>query len=570
MQLKLYKNFPINDYANQCYYSNESQRDSDFDSYTDRTVSDLASCDKSKREIRLNVSYYVGNQYNYGCIIENNKRYYIFINSVEWKSNLNTCILHYAYDYWQTYCYDITLEQSYVEREHVTDDTFGNHIVDEGLPVSDYLVQTSTLLNGGSNNTFFAVSVCDTGELFKGLWNGIKALNILPFVRISKNEYSPAILYTDTMEKMQEIVNTLVNDNKSDSIVGMYSFPEGAIGSKSTAEFCHTDDEDNRVLGRFFQDGQSMQPVFHDYTIQRPATIDGYTPHNNKCFTHPFCFCNFTNNNGNSTVGKFEFSNNKTTVNFRYHLNLIEGGVSFGVLRNYDGVSLNFDYSIQGNVNIEIPYITNTFSAYMSANQNAIANQYDTISRNFDYANNVSMYNGISSVLNGGISLMSGGVTDITGVSKSTLGIAGSVGNTLLSYEGNTVNATNQYSAIQSALKDVQSKGNVAHGSYTGSSPIIFDDVGFKAQLLTVNKENIKMIDNYFDMYGYRVNTIKKPQFNSRPYWNFIKTSGVNLVGNIPQDALNVIKSMFDKGVTMWHKTSYFYKYTQYASQNRP
>ena len=134
MELKLYKNFPINDYANQVYYSSESARDSAFDSYEDKSIKELASCDKTKQQIRLQVNYYVGNQYNYGCIVENNKRYYIFINSVEWKSNLNTVILHYSYDYWQTYCYQITLKDSFVEREHVTDDTFGKHIIDEGLP----------------------------------------------------------------------------------------------------------------------------------------------------------------------------------------------------------------------------------------------------------------------------------------------------------------------------------------------------------------------------------------------------------------------------------------------------
>ena len=76
------------------------------------------------------------------------------------------------------------------------------------------------------------------------------------------------------------------------------------------------------------------------------------------------------------------------------------------------------------------------------------------------------------------------------------------------------------------------------------------------------------MIDDYFSMFGYKVNTIKVPQFTSRKYWNYIKTSGINMIGNVPQDALNVLKQMFDNGVTMWHSLSYMYKYEDYKRLN--
>jgi hypothetical protein len=108
----------------------------------------------------------------------------------------------------------------------------------------------------------------------------------------------------------------------------------------------------------------------------------------------------------------------------------------------------------------------------------------------------------------------------------------------------------------------------VSHGAYTGVGNIICGQIGFKGQLITVTAENIKMIDDYFSMFGYKVNTIKVPQFTSRPYWNYIKTSGVNMIGNVPQDALNVLKQMFDNGVTMWHRLSYMYKYDDYKRLN--
>ena len=69
-------------------------------------------------------------------------------------------------------------------------------------------------------------------------------------------------------------------------------------------------------------------------------------------------------------------------------------------------------------------------------------------------------------------------------------------------------------------------------------------------------------------MFGYKINQIKVPKFDSRPYWNYIKTSGVNLIGNIPQDAMNVIKQMFDNGTTIWHSINYVYKYNEYKEAN--
>ena len=70
-------------------------------------------------------------------------------------------------------------------------------------------------------------------------------------------------------------------------------------------------------------------------------------------------------------------------------------------------------------------------------------------------------------------------------------------------------------------------------------------------------------IDKYFDMYGYLTNTLKLPNLNNRPNWNYIKTIGANILGNLPQLDLAEIKQMFDNGVTLWHNTNTFLDYSQ-------
>ena len=550
MELKLYKNFPINDYANQVYYSSESARNNAFDSYEDRSIKDLASCDKTKQQIRLQVSYYVGNQYNYGCIVENNKRYYIFINSVEWKSNLNTVILHYSYDYWQTYCYDITLKDSFVEREHVTDDTFGKHIIDEGLPVDEYVIQSSKVLDGNNDGMYFCITLSDTRDVVS---TGHSVQEPLPSTcKPSKFEQSTAIIFSDNLEIVSRFINLLTSRNKLDGISGMYSVPKTAIPTKIHKQGYDWDTGEDMIK---YVGVNNDLPVMLEWDLSKPSTIDGYTPVNKKCFTYPYCFANITNNNGSSLYAQFELADDKANIKFRYYFPCIEGNTSFGYLANYDGVDKNFDKSIQGQTNIELPYVTNTFSAYLSANQNSIANQYSTIDRN----ETASLIKG---GINGAMGLVGNIATgNVMGAVSSAIGTATSVGDTMLS-------SYNQRQAIDSSLKDVESKANVSHGAYTGVANIICGQIGFKGQLITVTAENIKMIDDYFSMFGYKVNTIKVPQFNSRPYWNYIKTSGVNMIGNVPQDALSVIKQMFDNGVTMWHSVDYMYKYDEYKRLN--
>ena len=66
----------------------------------------------------------------------------------------------------------------------------------------------------------------------------------------------------------------------------------------------------------------------------------------------------------------------------------------------------------------------------------------------------------------------------------------------------------------------------------------------------------------YFKMFGYKINTVKIPDLNSREDFNYIKTIACNIVADIPQQYLLILKSIFDKGVTIWHNDN-MYDYTQ-------
>ena len=83
----------------------------------------------------------------------------------------------------------------------------------------------------------------------------------------------------------------------------------------------------------------------------------------------------------------------------------------------------------------------------------------------------------------------------------------------------------------------------------------------------TIKSQFAQRIDKYFDMYGYLTNTLKIPNLSNRPNWNYVKTIGLNIVpsasASVPQEDLQEIKSIFDNGVTLWHKTTTFLDYSQ-------
>ena len=67
----------------------------------------------------------------------------------------------------------------------------------------------------------------------------------------------------------------------------------------------------------------------------------------------------------------------------------------------------------------------------------------------------------------------------------------------------------------------------------------------------------MERIDNHFKRFGYAYNDWGTPKIDSRKYFNYIKTNVCNITdhgSDIPIEHLEEIRSIFNSGITFWHK----------------
>lgn len=82
---------------------------------------------------------------------------------------------------------------------------------------------------------------------------------------------------------------------------------------------------------------------------------------------------------------------------------------------------------------------------------------------------------------------------------------------------------------------------------------------GYHYQL---KSSSLQSLDDFFTMYGYQTNRVKKPNITGRSQFNYVKTSDCSATGSIPVGDMDVIKNAHNSGVTYWHNIENVGNYT--------
>ena len=459
-------------------------------------------------------------KYNY-CMYQNDKWsdkwFYAFIKDITF-DNTGMSYIELETDVWQSWMFDITFKPSFIEREHVNDDTIGKHTIPEELEMGDVVVANKVEhLNDSSN---FKICVCLT-EINPNITIPSAGQNIN---KVYSGIYSGVYyIACDSPADATNLIKIYDKLSKADAIYCMFMIPTSLCefetyswsydGISATVSYIAYDTES------FWMGGP---------TIDIPTSIDTYTPANNKLFTYPYCYCNVTNNSGITVPFRYEDSTeidsetNRKCLTFSLEASITPGLSIKAIPKNYKGLTENYNYGITLG---KFPICSWTSDVYV----------------------NWLTQNGTNATLNVLTSAVGGIGSAIAG---SPIGaFSGAVG---------VFHSMHQFTVAK--LTPDQARGNVNSGdinfSYTNSG-------GLSLYNMTIKKEYCQIIDKYFSAYGYKVNTFKTPNIYGRTNWNYVKTIGCNIIGDIPQNDLQKIKDIFNNGVTFWHNPSTFLDYSQ-------
>lgn len=516
------------DNDNQLTFANATAQHTYFNSLPKISLSN-ATFQRKDGTIRWPASMESVITYNY-CMYRNksygNKWFYAFITDIQWLSN-DSCAISIKTDVWQTWQFDLTFKKCFVEREHVNDDTFGLHTVPEGLEYGEYIV------NGASNigtsydfsNCYLIVQVSDLCEAMYSLWGDTQRIyGGLP------NGCWYLALYGDTnahlYENLMNMVRSYDAENLSNAIVSMFVAPKalvtvGAIPISFDTEY---------GFDCYNVTSTSTATTINTYSIARQTTINGYSPVNKKVLCSPYNYLMISNNGGTDISYAWEdFSS--ATASFTER-GIINQGCDIKLTpSNYKGTDLSggYEWSVS-------------------------RQKFPTLSWNSDYYLNWVAVNGKYMEIQAGLAGAKFATSMIGGM------MSGNIGGMVNSAIGLADNVANMAQQIREAeMTPASSKGN----SNTGDLNFSVGKNCFTAYKMSIKAEYAKMIDNYFTQFGYKVNTLKVPNITGRTNWNYVRTQGCNVVGDVPQGDIEEIKAMFNRGITIWHNTTTFLDYSQ-------
>lgn len=302
--------------------------------------------------------------------------------------------------------------------------------------------------------------------------------------------YSGVKFFKFTAAQANDFIKKLTDANKSSAIVSIF------MGSND------------------FLAEQGRPPATKEISIAKvTGSINDYIPKNNKLFTYPYNFLYCINTNGN-------------TANFRYEF-FDTPDCTFGLIGetscNPQVTLLPYSYKLSGQGNL---------------NEKMVLNGFPQCAYNIDSFKAWLAQNGSTtalSVLGSSAALVTGAV--VSGGIGAVAAIAGITG----------IFSTMAQVRAQSA------KPPQANGASGSGNTFAYGQLDFHFYTAQITAQYAQQIDDYFSMFGYAVHRVKVPNITGRPSWNYVKTIDVKIVGSVPFDDMNRIRSIFDNGVTFWH-----------------
>ena len=524
-------------YRHTMTFPSRAAQTSYFTGVCTRVMSESVYIRPEDGSVRFNVNASEINQHNYIMFTntESSRWWYAFVLDVEYINDETSRVI-FQIDVMQTWMFDYTVHPCYVEREHANDDTVGNWLLDEPVSTGELKFVASDILDSTNHPstglTELVPIVFTSEEPYSGDWGGFAKRTVNG--GWNNAVYSGAGMYVFKSGVLDEVNSWLTSLNKAgggSAVSSIILFPKALI-------------PDNWPSGGnvfdSFQKAETKQVEWAPFVGARNG-LDGYMPRNNKLYTYPFNFLRVTNFRGAYHDYRFEFFSDSTQPRFNVRGTPDAAADIFCQPKDYNGLTTGVEEQLSLGGIVQANWVYNSYQNWLA--QNAGNNLLNLISGALMI---VPAARAVGAGVKGAVEF--GGlkaanrvdiVKDMAGVNP--LEAAGAaMGAQSLAQLG-----ANVFDASQAPSKLV--------GTVTGAAVSGIGYGTFGAYRMCVRRNFAKLIDDFFDMYGYTTQELKVPNVTGRACWNYVKTRNSCVTGAVPSADLAQINANFDNGITFWH-----------------
>ena len=456
----------------------------------------------------------------------NSMYFYAFIDKIEYVAP-QTSRLHIRTDCFTTYFDKIVKNQCFVEREHVYDDRPGQHTLPEPTPnfesaaINRWERVWNSATPGWFMNYFYVGAYATHAP-------GSDPISPAASVDYVGNVPSPGHLYIAQVDDGAAMFEELVNQQYEISYTVI--IPKSAVGTISTNVSGIYVAQDKTESGSW--DGDEEITIGGPYISSLNYSGLTHTIRNNKLCTYPYQYIEMTDLWDQSITLKPELL---FESDLKVYLHPESGAIpSFTLYTKSYQQENAFRNAISINCFPAVPYATSYYDQYMAIHKNQVEVEKLKMDRE-----TTKGFIGAGADIVSGIAQL--GVGSPTGGGAIMKGVSGIMDTELARMDYNAKYA------------DMKQRPPLVRNAPDGSVKLGVDGIGFHVNQWVPTKEYIDQLESFFDRYGYNVSTCKTPDWQSRPKFNYIKTVGANIGGQIPESDKEVINGLLDKGLTVWH-----------------
>lgn len=429
-----------------------------------------------------------------------NKWFFAFIDDVIYQGEENTEIT-FTVDSWSTWFDYWTKKPCYIIRHHVNNDTIGLHTVPENLDVGEVMQETyDEFLNFGEdgNDYYFCINTTYDPVTRKD-FEGVSKIN----GNLCGSFIFCFDVYTGSVgiPNITNFIDKTNKDGKINAIQELYTLPKAlvdAIGTTPKTYTATTGSFDCKLLNDSSDVETFAQPFSKTYSFT------SLNIKNNKCFVYPYNYLLLSNNCGNYNIYKYEdFAEDNPMFE-------IEMAVAIGcscriIPRGYKNIDYNYNESIPLAKFPTCSWSSDAFTNWLTQNAVNIGTQ----------------------IVNTGIA---GGSGNYASVAGNIAGLIGEFRNAILA-------------------------PNITGGNNTGDVNFSARKNTFSLYHMRAKDEYMKIIDDYFTRYGYKIMRLENPNITGRTYWNYVEIGSNEDIGygDVPTKYMEEINKACRKGVTIWH-----------------